>query len=485
MSSPESAIPLTESPAPAPASLGLLPWLVAVAFFMESLDTTILNTAVPAVAEALHVHPLAMKAVLASYTLALAVFIPISGWMADKFGTRRVFASAIGLFTLGSLMCGLSSNIHLLVACRVVQGMGGAMMVPVGRLTLVRSFAKADLLRVMSFVSVPALVAPMLGPVAGGLIVGFAHWRVIFFLNIPIGLLGLVMVYLHLPDFREQHVYPLDFVGLVLFGSGIALLSYVLEVFGEHQLSGREITGLLVLSGALLAAYWVHARQLQFPLLNLHLFDIRTFRISVNGSFFTRLGIGGVPFLLPLLYQTGLGYTPVQSGLLIVPQAIAAMGMKAILRKLLGGIGYKGVLISNTLAIGALLMIFTTIHLHTPAWQIVAIAFCYGACTSLQYTTMNTLVYADIEEVDASSASSIASTMQQMSISFGVAFAGLTTAFFVPGAAYNDSLQVIAGIHKAFLSLGALTMVSTIVFGGLKRGDGDTVSEHKIMHPDG
>ena len=485
MSTPGAPIPLTEQPAPAPASLGLLPWLVAVAFFMESLDTTILNTAVPAVAEALHVGPLAMKAVLASYTLALAVFIPISGWMADRFGTRRVFASAIGLFTLGSLLCGLCSNIHLLVACRVVQGMGGAMMVPVGRLTLVRSFAKADLLRVMSFVSVPALVAPMLGPVAGGLIVGYAHWRVIFFLNIPIGLLGLVMVYLHLPDFREEHIHKLDFVGLVLFGSGIALLSYVLEVFGEHELSGREMTGLLAVSGSLLAAYWVHARQLQFPLLNLRLFDIRTFRVSVNGSFFTRLGIGGVPFLLPLLYQTGLGFTPVQSGMLIVPQAVAAMGMKAILTKLLGKIGYKGVLVANTVAIGLLLLTFTTIHLHTPVWQIVGIAFFYGACTSLQYTTMNTLVYADIEEQDASSASSIASTMQQMAISFGVAFAGLTTAFFVPGKAYSDSGLMIEGIHKALVCLGALTLVSTVVFVGLKRGDGDSVSEHNMMHPDG
>jgi EmrB/QacA subfamily drug resistance transporter len=477
--------PVPATPAPAPSSTRLLPWLVAVAFFMESLDTTILNTAVPAVAVALRVTPLAMKAVLASYTLALAVFVPISGWMADRFGTRRVFASAIGLFTLGSLLCGLCSNIHLLVACRIIQGMGGAMMVPVGRLTLVRSFAKSDLLRVMSFVSVPALVAPMLGPVAGGLIVGYAHWRVIFFLNIPIGLLGLVMVYLHLPDFREEHVHPLDFVGLVLFGSGIALLSYVLEVFGEHELSSREITGLLALSAALLAAYWVHARQLEFPLLKLHLFDIRTFRTAVNGSFFTRLGIGGVPFLLPLLYQTGLGFTPVQSGMLIVPQAVAAMGVKAILRKLLARIGYKGVLISNTVAIGLLLMMLTTIHLHTPVWQIVTIAFFYGACTSLQYTTMNTLVYADIEESDASSASSIASTMQQMSISFGVALAGLATVFFVPGKAYSDSALMIAGIHKAFLALGALTLVSTLVFAGLKRGDGSIVSEHHIMHPDG
>jgi len=207
--------------------------------------------------------------------------------------------------------------------------------------------------------------------------------------------------------------------------------------------------------------------------------------VATNGSFFTRLGIGGVPFLLPLLYQTGLGFTPVQSGLLIVPQAVAAMGMKVILRKLLGAIGYKGVLISNTLAIGLLLIALTTIRLHTSIAQIVAIAFFYGACTSLQYTTMNTLVYADVEEKDASSASSIASTMQQMSISFGVAFAGLATAFFVPGAAYSNSALMIAGIHKAFLSLGALTVLSTVVFAGLKSGDGDAVRDHKMMHPDG
>src|SRR5450432_4607854 len=182
---------------------GFLPWLVAVAFFMEALDTTILNTAVPAIARALDVAPLSMKAVLASYTLSLAVFIPLSGWMADRFGTRRVFASAIGLFTLGSLLCGLSSSIHALVACRLLQGCGGAMMVPVGRLTLVRTFAKSELIRTMSFVAIPSLVAPMLGPLAGGLIVAYSHWRMIFFLNLPIGLAGLIMVYLHLPDYRE------------------------------------------------------------------------------------------------------------------------------------------------------------------------------------------------------------------------------------------------------------------------------------------
>jgi EmrB/QacA subfamily drug resistance transporter len=210
---------------------------------MESLDTTILNTAVPAISQALHVSPLSMKSVLASYTLSLAVFIPISGWMADRFGTRRVFAAAIGLFTLGSLLCGMSSNIHMLVACRLLQGCGGAMMVPVGRLTLVRSFAKSELVRAMSFVAIPSLVGPMLGPVAGGLIVGYLHWRFIFFVNIPIGLVGLLMVYLHLPDYREEKTNPLDIVGLILFGSGIALLSYVLEIFGEHTLGTRRHRG--------------------------------------------------------------------------------------------------------------------------------------------------------------------------------------------------------------------------------------------------
>jgi EmrB/QacA subfamily drug resistance transporter len=488
MNAPTSPKTTAQSPAPSDASKRLLPWLVAVAFFMESLDTTILNTAVPAVSEALHVAPLSMKAVLASYTLSLAVFIPISGWMADRYGTRRVFSSAIGLFTLGSLLCGLSGNIHLLVAFRILQGMGGALMVPVGRLTLVRTFPKSDLIRIMSFVSIPALIAPMLGPIAGGLIVGYFHWRVIFFLNIPIGIVGLIMVYLHLPNYFEEETHPLDIVGLILFGSGIALLSYVLEVFGEHTLSGREITGMLCISFALLTGYWLHAKSLEFPLLQLRLFSIRTFRAAVNGSFFTRLGIGGVPFLLPLLYQTGLGFTPIQSGLLIMPQAIGAMSIKAVLRRLLGLVGYRGVLISNTLIIGVLLALFSTINQRTPVWLIVLLAFLYGGFTSLQYTSMNTLVYADIAEYDSSSASSIASTMQQMSISFGVATAGLTTAFFVPNGASHMPAEMMHGIHLAFRCLGGLTIASTLVFTSLKSGDGDAVSQQRILrqhHPDG
>jgi len=483
-SSPTNVIPPgpregASPPSPLPdSSKRLLPWLIAVAFFMESLDTTILNTGVPTIAAALHVAPLTMKSVLASYTLSLAVFIPISGWMADRFGTRRVFSSAIGLFTLGSFLCGVSSNIHVLVACRVLQGCGGAMMVPVGRLTLVRTFAKSELIRAMSFVAIPALIGPMLGPIAGGLIVGYLHWRLIFFVNIPIGLIGLFMVYLHLPDYRE-HTNPLDVAGLILFGSGIALLSYVLEVFGEHTLNTVEILGCLAVSIGLLAGYGFHAARAAHPLLQLALFRIRTFRAAVVGSFVTRLGIGGIPFLFPLLYQVGLGFTPIQSGLLMVPQAIAAMSLKPAMPRILARLGYRAVLVSNTLLIGIQILLFATIGKATPVWLIVAEVFCYGFFTSLQYTSMNTLVYSDVSEEQASSASSIASTMQQMAISFGVASASLVTAFFIPDRHTSDAPQFIHGVHRAFFVLGGMTILSTIVFHGLKKGDGDAVASGK------
>jgi EmrB/QacA subfamily drug resistance transporter len=478
---PTSAEALASPPRLAPSSRSLLPWLIAVAFFMESLDTTILNTAVPTIAAALHVAPLSMKSVLASYTLSLAVFIPISGWMADRFGTRRVFASAIGIFTLGSFLCGISTNIHVLVACRILQGCGGAMMVPVGRLTMVRTFAKSELIRAMSFVAIPGLIGPMLGPIAGGLIVGYLHWRLIFFVNIPIGLIGLYLVYRHLPDYRER-TDPLDLAGLFLFGSGVALLSYVLEVFGEHFLTTPEILGLLALSLALLAGYGIHATRTPHPMLRLALFRIRTFRAAVIGSFVTRLGIGGIPFLFPLLYQVGLGFTPIESGLLMMPQAIAAMSLKLTMPGILARFGYRAVLVSNTLAIGLMILLFAAIGKGTPVWLIVLEVFCYGFFTSLQYTSMNTLAYADVVEEQASAASSIASTMQQMSISFGVASASLVTAFFLPDRFRADPSQFIRGIHRAFFVLGAMTVLSTIVFRELKKGDGSAVSQGKIAH---
>ncbi|MDI7775445.1 DHA2 family efflux MFS transporter permease subunit [Asticcacaulis sp. EMRT-3] len=460
----------------------LLPWLVAVAFFMESLDTTILNTGVPVIAAALDVTALSMKSVLSSYTLALAVFIPISGWMADRFGTRRVFASAIGLFTLGSFLCGLATNIHWLVAFRVLQGMGGAMMVPVGRLILVRTFDHRDLVRAMSFVAIPMLVAPMVGPLLGGLIVDYLHWRVIFFVNIPVGLVGMALVAMKLPNFRDPKPRPLDFLGLILFSSGIALLSYVLEVFGEHRLGVGGILGLLGIAGLLLFGYGLHAAKTTFPLLLLGLFRIRTFATSVSGSFITRLGVGGVPFLLPLLYQLGLGMTPVQSGLLIMPQAIGSMSSKLVISRLLDRFGYATILRVNTLIVGALLVLFGFITAKTPIWLIVVLALIYGVATSIQYTSMNTLSYADVPRKQTSGASTIASTLQQLSVSFGVAVAGLVTLFFLP-ADTDNRLEMIGGLHKAFWLLGSFTLISTLIFSTLKKGDGEVAKATPTAAP--
>jgi MFS family permease len=322
----------------------------------------------------------------------------------------------------------------------------------------------------------------MLGPLAGGFIVDYFHWRVIFFLNIPIGILGLVLVWLHLPDYREKIVHPLDLEGLILFGSGIGLLSYVLEIFGEHTLSPGEVMGLLAISLALIFGYGLHAVRAPWPLLQLPLFRIRTFAAAVTGSFVTRLGIGGVPFLLPLLYQVGLGLSPVKSGLLIMPQAAAAMSTKFFMPQLLARVGYRALLVSNTIVLGILLALFATIGPTTPVWLIVVQACFYGAFASMQYTSMNTLVYADIPESKASNASSIASTLQQLSMSFGVAMAGLVTVFFVPASLRADRGAFMLGLHHAFLVLGVFTILSTLVFSRLKKSDGADETRQKDIH---
>jgi EmrB/QacA subfamily drug resistance transporter len=462
----------------------IVPWLVAVAFFMESLDTTILNTAVPTLATALKVAPLSMRSVLSSYTLSLAVFIPVSGWAADKFGTRRVFASAIGVFTLGSLLCGLTTDIHALVFFRVVQGLGGALMVPVGRLTMVRTFPKSQLVRAMAFVAIPGLIGPMLGPVAGGAIVRFSTWRFVFFVNLPFGVLGLYLVYRHLPDYRAARAEPLDTVGLVLFGGGVALLSYVLEIFGDHSLGGYEVLGLLALAATLLFAYGRHSAGEAHPLLRLTLLRIRTLRVAVVGSFLTRVAIGGMPFLLPMLYQVGLGRSPLESGLLILPQSLAAMSLRLTMPKLLRRFGYRLVLLVNTAMIGLLIALFALVGPATPLWIIVAQAFAFGFFSSFQYTSMNTLTYADVPDGETSKASTIASTSQQMSMSFGVAAASLAAALFIPRGAGSSAAGLIHGIHHAFLALGAFTVVSALLFRELTSTDGDNISQHKVAVPE-
>src|SRR6266403_1629393 len=280
-----------------------LPWVVATALFMEQLDSTIVNTAVPSMAASLGVTPLSLKAVVTSYILSLAVGIPISGWMADRFGTRGVFGIAVALFTIASVLCGLSVNVPMLVAARILQGLGAAMMTPVGRLAIIRTFAKSELLVAMNFVIIPALIGPLLGPTVGGLIVHWVSWREIFFVNVPMGIAALAIIHRYMPDYHGDAPRRLDFVGLVLFSSGMAILSWLLEIFGEHEVGAFQDGVLLLLSMSLLAAYVWHARQIAYPLLRLSLFKLRTFRVSVAGGFITRLGIGGMPFLLPLLYQ--------------------------------------------------------------------------------------------------------------------------------------------------------------------------------------
>ncbi|HEY3899522.1 MAG TPA: DHA2 family efflux MFS transporter permease subunit [Chthoniobacter sp.] len=457
-----------------------LPWLVAVSLFMENLDATIVNTAVPSMSAALHVAPLSLKGVLTSYTLSLAVFIPISGWMADRFGTKRVFATAITVFSLGSLACGLAINVPMLVASRVLQGIGGAMMTPVGRIALVRSFPRSELMTVMQFVVIPALIGPLLGPVTGGLIVHWLPWRTIFLLNLPFGLIGLWMVRCYMPDFRDPAAPPLDRAGFLLFGGGIGVLSYVLEVFGEHGLSAVPIILLTLLGVVLLAAYGWHAHRITTPMLRLTLLRIRTFRVSVFGGFITRLGFGGMPFLLPLLYQLGMGFPAWKAGLLTMPQALAAMGMKVIGRKILARLGHRTVLIANTIAVGVAISSFTFIGPNTSVWCILPISFVMGFLSSLQFTSMNTLVYADVDDREASQAGSIASTAQQMSLSFGVALSALIVAWFLGGMDQTVAADTIPALHKAFLTMGSLTVISSLVFWTLSSTDGNNVSNRVV-----
>jgi MFS family permease len=287
---------------------------------------------------------------------------------------------------------------------------------------------------------------------------------------------------LHLPDYKETASRSLDLIGMILFGAGIALLSYVLEIFGEHSLNAGEILGLLSISLATLVGYVLHAKTIPYPLLQLSLFRIRTFAVAVGGGFLTRLCIGGVPFLLPLLYQEGLGLTPVQSGLLITPQAVAALSTKPFMSRLLSRLGYRRVLVSNTLALGLMLMLFATVGRGTPIWLILVQAFCYGALTSMQYTSINTLTYADVAPDRASNASSMASTLQQLSLSFGVAAAGLMTIVFLSNRSQTGSNYIISGLHEAFLFLGAFTLLLTVVFGRLKRKDGADETRPKDVH---
>jgi EmrB/QacA subfamily drug resistance transporter len=443
---------------------------------MEQLDATVVNTAIPAIAANLQVTPLSLKSVVSSYILSLAVGIPISGWMADRFGTKRVFAIAIIVFTLASVLCGLAVNTPMLIAARLLQGLGGAMMMPVGRLTIIRTFPKAELLGAMNFVIIPALIGPLLGPTLGGLIVHWTSWRVIFFVNVPVGMLALYLVYRYMPDYKAEKRRPLDVPGLVLFSSGTAIMSWLLEIFGEHTLSAPMMAGMFALSICLLVGYALHARGTEFPLLRLALFRIRTFRISVVGGFVTRLGVGGLPFLLPLLYQLGLGLPAWKSGLLMMPAALAAMGMKVVSQGLLKRFGYRKILTVNTVCIGVTIGLYALVEPGTPLYFIAIISMMQGFFNSMQFSSMNSLAYADVEEADSSMASTISSSFQQLSMSFGLAAGSIVAAWYLGKVPQTNQPMVTDALHHAFYTLSAITILSSLTFWRLRRDDGESIS---------
>jgi EmrB/QacA subfamily drug resistance transporter len=468
------------TPDPLTSVKRVLPWLVAVPLFMEQLDATIVNTAVPAMAANLHVEPLSLKAVLTSYALALAVFIPISGWMADRFGVRRVFASAISLFTFGSLLCGLSLNVPMLVASRLLQGFGGAMMVPVGRLALVRTFSKHELLAALNFVVIPALIGPLLGPLVGGVIVHLLPWRAIFLINLPIGVVALALVRRGMPDYRGS-TQRFDLFGYVLFGAGIGLFSWVLEIFGETRLSLAELLVILLASLGLLGIASWRALHSSRPVLALRLFGVRTFRAAVLGSFVARLGIGGLPFILPLLLQLGFGFSAWQAGLLLMPQAAASIGMKVLVPRILKRFGYRAVLLSNTVAMGVILAGWSLVTINTPVVVLVILGLVQGFFSSLQFTSMNSLAWADLNETQTSAGTSLSSTLQQLSMSVGVAVASLLAALYLHGAPQADHLALMHSLHLTFLTLGGITVLSAGVFAQLTADDGANVANRAVQ----
>jgi EmrB/QacA subfamily drug resistance transporter len=441
---------------------------VSLALFMEALDTTIINTAIPAMSQSLHVNPVNLKIALISYLLSLAIFIPISGWVADKFGIKQVFMTAVLVFTLSSIWCGFAHNLYELVIARILQGLGGSLTIPVGRLILLRVFARHELINAMSRVIMVAAVGMMLGPVLGGYLTHYLSWQWIFWVNIPVGIATMSIAFLALEKTPAKRVPALDKWGFVFFGSGLATLTFGLSALSESNLSTAYTSSILITSILLLTAYVWHSRHQKYPIVDTHLFNSRAFKISVLGNLASRLGFGGAPFLLPLMFQIGLGY-PVQiSGLLLAPMALGVLMIKPFSLYFLRLFGYKRLLIINTMLVGFALWTFTFITNDTSLINIACMTFIYGFLISLQYSGMNSLAYADIQQEHLGAATSIMSTMQQLAQSFGVAVSALLIQYFSPGLVLTTIV-----FHQTFFMLGCLTLMSILVFVKLKANDGE------------
>lgn len=457
-------------------SMAGLPWIAAMAFFMQALDATILNTALPAIAHSLNRSPLAMQSAIISYTLTVAMLIPVSGWLADRFGTRRVFIIAVSLFTLGSLACALSSSLTELVIFRVIQGIGGAMMMPVARLALLRAYPRSELLPVLNFVTMPGLVGPILGPVLGGVFVTWASWHWIFLINIPIGVIGILYARKYMPNFTTPR-RRFDIGGFLLFGLSLVLFSSGIELFGEKIVATWQALAVIAVSLLLLVAYVRHARRHPTPLISLSLFKTHTFSVGIAGNLATRLGTGCVPFLMPLMLQVGFGYPAIIAGCMIAPTSIGSIIAKSTVTQVLRWFGYRKTLVGITVFIGLMIAQFSLQSPEMPLWMLLLPLFVLGMAMSTQFTAMNTITLADLTDDNASSGNSLLAVTQQLSISLGVAISAAVLRFYEG----FDNASTVQQFHYTFITMGVITIISALMFMLLRAKDGrNLISErHK------
>src|SRR5271165_332705 len=448
--------------------------IIATALFMENMDGTVISTSLPAIARDLHQDPIVLKLALTSYMLTLAVFIPASGWIADRFGARTVFCSAIVVFTVGSILCGASNSLETLIAARVFQGLGGAMMVPVGRLVLLRSVQKTDLVNALAYLTVPALIGPVAGPPLGGFITTYFSWRWIFWINVPIGILGVALALRFIANLREEEVPRFDFKGFVLSGAGLLGLICGLSLIGRGMAPYWTIAVVIGLSAAMLAAYARHADGNEDAILDLKLLRIPTFFSGVVGGLIFRIGIGAMPFLLPLLLQLGFGLTPFESGSLTFATAAGALLMKFSASTALRWFGFRRTLIVNGLISGAFMASYALFTPSTPHWMILLTLLTGGFFRSLEFTALNAISYADIDSPRMSRATSFASVSQQMSGALGVAVAAVCIQLIQ--VALGDEALIARDLSIAFLMVAAISSLSTLIFARLPPEAGAAVS---------
>ncbi len=449
----------------------LTQFIVAFAIFMEAIDATIINTAIPRMALSLNVHPIDLKLALISYLVTLAIFIPISGWMADKYGVKKVFISAIVIFTISSFWCGFTHNLAQLVIARCIQGLGGSFASPIGRLIMLRTFGRRQLINKMGVVIMVSSVGMMLGPVLGGIITDHLSWRWIFWVNIPVGIFNALLAYFILTESELKKVPRLDKKGFIYFGSGLAMMTVGLTMLSESEIKNTLAFGVIACAILLLMGYFVHSRHQPHPIVRVGLFRVRTFQISIIGNLLSRVGFGGVPFLLPLLLQITLGYSAETSGFLLAPTALGVFIMKPFSVFFLRLMGFKKLLIFNTFLVGSILWAFSSVTHATPYYVIVLMTFMYGFFIAMQYSGMNALAFAKINADDLSAATSVVSTIQQLALSFGVAMAALFIRFFIPYFSTSHAL-VLPAFHLTFIAMSFMTFFSALIFLRLQPHDG-------------